>query len=31
MPYHVTPTLIEGVLVLEPKVFGDVIAKHLGF
>jgi dTDP-4-dehydrorhamnose 3,5-epimerase len=23
MPYHVTQTLIEGVLVLEPKVFGD--------
>jgi dTDP-4-dehydrorhamnose 3,5-epimerase len=23
MPYHVTPTPIEGVLVLEPKVFGD--------
>ncbi len=23
MPYHVTPTPIEGVLILEPKVFGD--------
>jgi dTDP-4-dehydrorhamnose 3,5-epimerase len=23
MPYHVTQTPIEGVLVLEPKVFGD--------
>jgi dTDP-4-dehydrorhamnose 3,5-epimerase len=23
MPYQVTPTPIEGVLVLEPKVFGD--------
>ena len=23
MPYHVTKTPIEGVLVLEPKVFGD--------
>ena len=23
MPYHVTPTPIPGVLVLEPKVFGD--------
>lgn len=23
MPYHVTTTPIEGVLVLEPKVFGD--------
>ena len=23
MPYHVTPTPLDGVLVLEPKVFGD--------
>ncbi len=23
MPYHVTPTPIDGVLILEPKVFGD--------
>jgi dTDP-4-dehydrorhamnose 3,5-epimerase len=23
MPYQVTPTAIEGVLILEPKVFGD--------
>ena len=23
MPYQVTPTALEGVLVLEPKVFGD--------
>ena len=23
MPYQVTPTPIDGVLVLEPKVFGD--------
>jgi dTDP-4-dehydrorhamnose 3,5-epimerase len=23
MPYQVTPTPIEGVLILEPKVFGD--------
>lgn len=23
MPYHATPTPIDGVLVLEPKVFGD--------
>ena len=23
MPYHVTPTPIDGMLILEPKVFGD--------